>query len=142
MATRSTAIAHHFLDTGFAVLLLVFSLTLPAPSLAEPGDTELVSVHFKTPSDNHTVYTRGISSDGRYVLFSSSSPALVPGPSNGLLVNHLVRDRVGGTTVRANLSASGQPVSAGIDATLSADGRYVAFVASANDVAPGDTNDN
>jgi hypothetical protein len=142
MPTRSRAIHHDSPNTGLAVCLLLLSLTLPAPSFADPGDTELVSAHYQTPTDYHTVYTRGISGDGRYVLFSSSSPAFVPGSTNGLLVNHLVRDRIGGTTVRANLSASGLPVSAGIDATLSADGRYVAFVASGNDVVPGDTNNN
>ena len=62
----------------------------------QSGVTELVSVGWNG-AEPHTHSTPdGISSDGRYVAFSSGSGLLVPGDTNGWL-DVFVRDRTGGS---------------------------------------------
>lgn len=77
-----------------------------------------------------------VSADGRYVAFQSEASNLVADDTNGAS-DFFVRDRVLRTTVRVNLSSSGEQgrarTSLGTALTtaggiaLSADGRYVAF---------------
>ncbi|MDQ3870841.1 MAG: PKD domain-containing protein [Chloroflexota bacterium] len=81
-----------------------------------------------------------ISADGRYVAFESSSPNLVPGDTNNA-VDVFVGDRRSGTTTRVSVGTRGaQGDSNSFSPSLSADGRYVAFVSSASNLVPGDTN--
>lgn len=111
-----------------------------APAVrAAPGDTYLVSVHYAPATSDQALLTRAISATGRFVLFESFSNAVVPpaGISTGKR-NLLVRDRLGGSTTLASLSATGQPVGASL-ADMSADGRYVAFQSNDAGVS-GDTN--
>ena len=70
-----------------------------------------------------------ISADGRYVAFSSRATNLGGGlDGNGSLPDVLVRDLVAGTTVLASLSSGGVPANGTASfASISADGRYVAF---------------
>ncbi|HVM12542.1 MAG TPA: hypothetical protein VM638_08735, partial [Actinomycetota bacterium] len=83
----------------------------------------------------------GISDDGRYAVFTSSAPGLVPDDGNGL-ADVFVHDRLGGTTERLSTRAGGGDASAPSYAgAISADGRFVAFVSEASDVTPGDAND-
>jgi hypothetical protein len=82
------------------------------------------------------------SRDGRNVVFSAWSP-LVPEDTN-LRLDVYVRDRKTGKTVRASVSSSGAQTPAGVDsqqATVSADGRYVAFQSAASNLTPSDAND-
>ena len=69
------------------------------------------------------------------------SPAFVTGDTNGVL-DLFVRDRFGGSTVRANRSTTGAAVATfpPFTARMSADGRYVAFESDAANVVPNDTN--
>lgn len=85
-----------------------------------------------------------ISTDGRRVAFASAASNLVPGDTNGLW-DVFVRDLVHGTTVRANLSVTGQQTSSEspfnqLNPAISADGRFVAFVSGASNLVRGDTN--
>jgi pimeloyl-ACP methyl ester carboxylesterase len=69
-----------------------------------------------------------ISDDGRYVVFSSTSTNLMPGPINN--VGHVYRkDLVSGEVIRASINNAGNP---GDDfsgnAVISGDGNVVAFV--------------
>jgi len=81
-----------------------------------------------------------ISDDGRFVVFQSTAPDLVPGDTNAA-TDVFVRDRVLGTTVRASVSSSGAQGSGNSEGPcVSGDGRYVAFHSVAADLAPGDTN--
>jgi murein DD-endopeptidase MepM/ murein hydrolase activator NlpD len=81
------------------------------------------------------------SADGRYVAFSSSASNLVHGDTNGY-PDIFVHDRQTGETARVSVASDGtqgngwpgQP-------SISADGRYVAFSSSANNLVPGDKND-
>ncbi|MFH8289553.1 TolB family protein [Streptomyces sp. NPDC018059] len=82
-----------------------------------------------------------ISSDGRYVAFSSTSDILVPGDTNGAL-DVFVRDRQEKTTERVNVSSSGAQASGetkGHGLALSPDGRYVVFASNADNLVAGDT---
>jgi hypothetical protein len=68
----------------------------------------------------------GISADGRYVLFRSDAPNLVPGDTNGKS-DAFVRDRVTGKTRR--IPPAGIGVTGGV---LSASGRFAVLEASDN----------
>jgi Tol biopolymer transport system component len=81
-----------------------------------------------------------ISGDGRYVAFGSDSTNLVPGDTNGV-ADSFLRDRQSGTTIRVSLASSGAQGNDGSGApSVSVDGRYVAFVSSATNLVPADTN--
>lgn len=85
-----------------------------------------------------------LSADGRYVVFSSYASNLVPGDTNDN-TDIFVFDRETRTTDRVSV-ASGDVQSGGRDfigsASISADGRYVAYASDASDLVPGDTNGN
>ncbi|GAA4721681.1 PD40 domain-containing protein [Phytohabitans rumicis] len=81
-----------------------------------------------------------ISGNGRYVAFTSGAPGLVPRDTNEM-TDLFVRDRVAGTTVRANLSSTGVEANASTyNHTISTDGRYLAFTSTASNLVAGDTN--
>ena len=70
-----------------------------------------------------------ISADGRFVVFASNAPNLVPDDANGL-GDVFVRDRQLGTTERVSLRPDGREFdSFTMAAAISADGRAVAFSA-------------
>jgi Tol biopolymer transport system component len=79
-----------------------------------------------------------ISADGRYVAFDSNARDLVPGDDNGSY-DVFVRDRVGGITRLASVTATGDPASGGdsVAPSISADGRRVAFHSNAGNLSPG-----
>ncbi|MGW0537191.1 TolB family protein [Streptomyces sp. NPDC003032] len=82
-----------------------------------------------------------ISSDGRYVAFTSTSDNLAPGDTNGAL-DVFVRDRQSKTTERVNVSSSGAQASGetkGDGLAISPDGRYVVFASNADNLVAGDT---
>ena len=82
----------------------------------------------------------GISADGRYVAFESSASNLVPGDTNGTW-DIFVRDRQTNTNTIVSIDCSGnQADGGGLEAIISADGRYVAFQSNATNLVPGDTN--
>ena len=82
----------------------------------------------------------GLSADGRYVAFHSDASNLVVGDTNNAS-DAFVHDRVTGQTTRVNVTTGGaQGNDYTYDATLSADGRYVAFVSWASNLIAGDTN--
>jgi Tol biopolymer transport system component len=69
-----------------------------------------------------------ISGDGRYVMFSSDSPNLVP-PALAGTHPFFVRDRVADTTALVSILPDGTPTGASTMMALSRDGRHVAFAA-------------
>lgn len=91
-----------------------------------------------------------ISADGRYVVFSSEIRDLVPGDTNRK-ADCFLFDRRTRMVSRVSLGGT-QPLGGGwyrgsvqgnnesTGAVISADGRYVAFVSSASNLVPGDTN--
>ncbi|MEQ8842558.1 MAG: hypothetical protein RIB98_16370 [Acidimicrobiales bacterium] len=81
-----------------------------------------------------------VSADGRYVAFVSTGADLVAGDTNGT-EDVFVRDRVAGTTERVSVTnGGGQSAGTASQPSVSADGRYVAFVSTGADLVAGDTN--
>lgn len=102
--------------------------------------TQRVSVASDGMQGNNTSTLDHLSSDGRYVVFSSTASNLVPGDTNGT-GDVFVRDIQTGQVTRVSITSDGSqangPSWAG---TISADGRYIAFESSASDLVQGDTN--
>jgi Tol biopolymer transport system component len=99
------------------------------------GTTTRVSVSSSGAEGNATSGTPAISADGRYVAFASLASNLIAGDTNGYS-DVFVRDRITGTTARVSSSTTGGElalVGSGRPA-ISADGRYVAFAVSEDNV--------
>ncbi len=123
----------------------------------EPGPVGISTVRVSVDSAGVEVddpsYAPSISADGRYVAFESISPDLVAGDGNGQ-VDIFVHDRdadgngtydepgpVGISTVRVSVDSGGSEVNGdSYAASISDDGRYVAFVSDAPDLVADDTN--
>jgi len=104
------------------------------------GTTERVSIDSLGVEANGTSEYPSITDDGRFVVFHSYATNLVSGDTNGC-VDVFVRDRSGGTTERVSLSSTGaQGDGDSYFATISADGRFVAFASSATNLVSGDSN--
>lgn len=109
------------------------------------GTTERVSIadneaEANGPSLSGAMSGNTATGDPRYVVFGSYASNLVPGDTNGV-ADVFIRDRVAGTTERVSVGTGGvQGNGDSLDATVSDDGRYVAFASSASNLVPGDTN--
>jgi Tol biopolymer transport system component len=76
----------------------------------------------------------------RWVAFASGFANLVPGDTNGA-GDIVVHDTATGKTTRVSLSSTeAQANDESAAPAISADGRYVAFVSTASNLVPGDTN--
>jgi len=79
------------------------------------------------------------SGNGRYAVFYSAAPDLVPGDTNAM-EDIFVRDMKKGTVRRISVDAQGgQLDSRSYDPVISEDGRRVAFISGATNLVPGDT---
>jgi len=107
----------------------------------QSGTTTRVSVSSSGAQGNHNSHgLPTISSDGRYVGFSSFATNLVSGDANAK-EDVFVHDRQDGSTVLVSLnSAEEQGNEFSEDPSISADGRYVAFHSRASNLVTGDTN--
>jgi Tol biopolymer transport system component len=106
----------------------------------QTGATERVSVSSGGAEANDLSYWPSISFDGRYVVFQSWATNLVAGDTNGR-TDIFVRDRLLGTTERVSLANSGfESNDESQTATISGDGRFVAFTSFASNLVAGDTN--
>src|SRR5439155_147393 len=89
---------------------------------------------------NGNSYDPSLSADGRFVAFWSDAPNLLGTDTNGftdvfvkdLQTDAITRYSTGGSGAQGNGNSS--------DPSMSADGRYVAFVSAASNLVPGDTN--
>lgn len=104
------------------------------------GDMALVSQSTLGAQANGPCQNPSVSADGRYVAFWGYASNLVPGDHNGER-DVFVRDLLAGTTVRASVSTAGvEGNGESRYATISADGRFVAFESSSDNIVAGDTN--
>ena len=104
------------------------------------GTTELVSVSTGGSQSTGFCLASSMSPDGRYVVFVSDAPGLVPGDTNAN-DDVFLRDRQAGTTERVSVGNGGaQANSYSGPAMVSADGRYVAFTSDATNLVAGDSN--
>jgi len=106
----------------------------------QTGITEMVSVSSLGEQGNYSTISGVISSDGRYISFSTGSNNLVPNDTNER-PDVFIRDTVLGLTEIVSLSSSGaQGNGTSSRESISADGRYVVFRSSATNLVPNDTN--
>ncbi len=125
--------------------VLVGSILAAVPS-AFANPVQLLSA--RTPSialpagGNGDSVAPRLSSDGRFVVFSSSASDLVTNANDQFYLNVFLRDRSSGSTVLISPSCSGSGGGNGdsIAGQVSADGRYVVFQSDASDLVSGDTN--
>lgn len=116
----------------------------PVPVPLVPNNVELVSKNYQGTAGASTSngLTAMSKANGRYVLFASPATDLTPLPDDNKQGDLFLRDLRTGTTqlVTVNYSgtaASGPPsTSAGADAQLSPDGRFVVFNAYRTDLVP------
>jgi Tol biopolymer transport system component len=106
--------------------------------------TERASVNSAEGEADEASFEAAVSADGRYVAFTSAASNLVAGDTNQV-DDVFVRDRQAGTTERVNVNSVGNQTFSGsrgstLSASISADGRYVAFDSPAADLVAGDAN--
>ena len=103
------------------------------------GTTERVSVTSRGREGNgHSGISServGISADGRFVVYDSEATNLVRGDDNAN-AEVLVRDRLMGTTELISRDIDGNP-GTGRKGAISADGRFVAFISSGQNLVAG-----
>jgi len=99
--------------------------------------TELVSVSTAGAEGNNDCSAPAISTDGRYVVFTSYATNLVSGDANAVR-DVFIRDRQSRTTGRVSVGSGGvEGNSDSFDPAISADGRYVAFASYADNLTAG-----
>jgi Tol biopolymer transport system component len=102
------------------------------------GTTERVSVLSRKVEGNGESFDPAISADGRFVGFASFADNLVPGDTN-FTSDVFVLDRTGGGPQRVSVSDTGaQGENRSEHPSISADGRFVAFMSSSDALVPGD----
>jgi Tol biopolymer transport system component len=127
-----------------------------APNLVSPADENRVwdvfvrdrdmgsVIRASVPSsgcegNGHSV-APSISADGSSIAFESEATNLVAGDTNGR-ADVFVRDLGAGTTTRVSVNSSGaQGNGRSTHPSISADGRYVAYLSAASNLVAGDTN--
>jgi Tol biopolymer transport system component len=134
----------------FALLLLLVSVFALPHVKATPiqlinaiiggGTTTRVSVASDGTEGNATAHNASISEDGRYVTFGSTAYNLVPNDTNGAS-DIFVKDRQTGTTTRVSTASDGtEGIGHAFFSSISADGRYVVFDSTADNLVADDTN--
>lgn len=120
------------------LLTLCGALQAAASGAATLGITR-VSVASDGTQTNAISSSPSLSADGRFVAFASSASNLVPGDTNGA-GDIFVHDRLTGVTTRESVGAGGAQANANSSLpSISADGRYVAFLSFATNLVPGVT---
>jgi WD40 repeat protein len=108
----------------------------------QTGETERVNVDSLGTEANSSgqFASMSIAANGRFVAFNSTASNLVPGDTNGY-EDIFIHDRQTGTTERVSVDSSGAEANSYCGgASLSEDGRYVAFHTRADNLVVGDTN--
>jgi Tol biopolymer transport system component len=110
------------------------------------GTTTRVSVDSSGAQGNNSSIAPFISSDGRYVAFSSFADNLVAGDTNAR-GDVFLRDRLLSTTIRVSIDSSGIQSATGVQSaadvytpSVSSDGRYIAFDDTDGTLVAGDNN--
>jgi Tol biopolymer transport system component len=102
--------------------------------------TTRVSVDSAGNQGNIDSLGASISADGRFVAFTSDSSNIVPGDTNNT-VDIFLRDTLTNTTTRVSVDSAGnQGNSFSGSASISPDGRFVAFYSYSSNIVPGGTN--
>src|SRR5512136_1580901 len=132
---------------GFAVWCVLLSAASPvswetSARTAAPAvvTTVRVSLAIDQKEANFQCINAAISGDGSVVAFISYAYNLVSGDTN-YADDIFVRELLSGTTQRISVRSNGLQVNfRSWGASVSADGRYVAFASAATNLVDGDTN--
>ena len=135
------------LSVAVVVPGLVVGFGLSPVGAVTPAQTERVSVSSTGEQANGSsgtvIYDRyglSISADGRFVAFTSNASNLVDADTNGAS-DVFVYDRTTQETERVSVSSTGaQANESSNEPSISADGRFVAFVSGARNLVADDTN--
>jgi Tol biopolymer transport system component len=104
------------------------------------GVTERVSVGTGGQQGDQFSFSPALSADGRYVAFTSYASTLVGGDTNAAS-DVFLHDRMKGTTRRVSVGPGYRQADGPSDnASISADGRYIAFTSWSSNLVDGDTN--
>jgi len=102
--------------------------------------TERVSVNSLGHPGNGISYSSGISGNGQLIAFQSDSNNLVPGDTNHAS-DIFVHDRVAKTTTRVSVASDGSQANGfSLSASISSDGKIVAFSSAADNLTSEQTN--
>lgn len=132
--------------SGFQDIYLRDTCLGSAPQGCVPGTTRISVTFDGSPTNGHS-YDSSISADGRFVTFDSSATNILPDSALcGSTACVFLRDTCNG--VEAGCTPNTTLISVALDGTtanggspwVSADGRFVAFDSSSNNVVSGDTN--
>ena len=135
--TRRRALA--LVSTLAASTALVLVQPAPASAGSLPVTTGLVSRGATGAVSVNAAGSPSVSGDGRYVAFETASNNLVPGDVNGA-GDVFVRDRWAQKTERVSVTDGGAEANGpSRSASISDDGRYVAFTSNAKNLIPNDT---
>jgi hypothetical protein len=106
------------------------------------GTTERVSESSTGEPGNSSSTLASISANGRWVVFQSFASNLVPGDTNGHF-DVFIHDRKTGLTELVSVNSDEEQGDAPSSRpTVSGNGRLVAFISSATNLVPSDTNEN
>ncbi|MBV2153127.1 PD40 domain-containing protein [Kitasatospora sp. SUK 42] len=121
------------------VAAVVAGAVMPAAEARPPkGDTARVSEGFKGEQLNGYSSALGLSADGRSALFTSTATNLLPEDGTPNADEVYVRDLRNGHIERVSVADDASKLNAPTsDASISADGRFVAFSTAATNVVPG-----
>lgn len=98
------------------------------------------SLASESPNSSSVLYPRGVSADGRRIVFSSDGDNLIAADTNGFR-DVFVRDLASGTNILVSAATNGFPGdNLSYEGALSANGRFVAFTSSADNLVPSDAN--
>ncbi len=119
------------------------TLATASTKLTKPvGLTERVNLDtngIQTNDQNPFYEGFGLSADGRFVVFSSINADLVPDASRSN--NVYVHDRESGLTELVNINSDGVKGDGDSgNSAISANGRFISFASTADNLVPGDTN--
>lgn len=144
--SRQPSLSHD----GRYVAFMTYSDLLAADTNSRPdivwkdrqsGALELISAAPGGTAGNGASFNPAISADGSVIAFRSAASDLVAGDQNGRW-DIFVRDRVAGTTQRVSVhSDGGEANHNSLEASMSDDGRFVAFRSMASNLVDGDTNE-
>ena len=107
----------------------------------QTGQTKMVSVNSNgVKGDDESYYPAVISSNGRYIAYSSWASNLIVGEQN-YTKQIYIYDRESGQTTKASVNSSGLSSDHDCyDPSISADGRFVTYDSSATNLGSGGTN--
>jgi Tol biopolymer transport system component len=104
------------------------------------GQVNRISVSSTGSDPDGASLAPSMSPDGHFLAFESRASNLVAGDTNNRS-DVFVRDIVAGTTTRVSVGCTSEQANGGsTHASISADGRFVAFMSEASNLVVGDTN--